>query len=150
VAPLSVSASDKSFAPNGLQTFVKGGSGSTTVTFVNVTGEEVKDLELSLVLPKKWKASILGSKDRVRKVGYAVAPGQAVVVTFNVKAGKKAFNGAKKLAKLSFKGKNLKTVGAGAFKGGPAKPKVGAPKAKKAAYKKLLEKGGLSKKAIYS
>ncbi len=93
VAPLSVSASDKSFAPNGLQTFVKGGSGSTTVTFVNVTGEEVKDLELSLVLPKKWKASILGSKDRVRKVGYAVAPGQAVVVTFNVKAGKKAFNG---------------------------------------------------------
>ena len=93
VAPLSVSASDKAFAPNGLQTFVKGGSGSTTVTFVNVTGEEIKDLELSLVLPKKWKASILGSKDRVRKVGYAVAPGQAVVVTFNVKAGKKAFNG---------------------------------------------------------
>ncbi|MBR4133091.1 MAG: lamin tail domain-containing protein, partial [Bacteroidales bacterium] len=93
VAPLSVSASDKAFAPNGLQTFVKGGSGTTAVTFVNVTGEEINDLELSLVLPKKWKASILGSKDRVRKVGYAVAPGQAVVVTFNVKAGKKAFNG---------------------------------------------------------
>ena len=93
VAPLSVSASDKAFAPNGLQTFVKGGSGSTTVTFVNVTGEEIKDLELSLVLPRKWKATILGSKESVRKVGYAVAPGQAVAVTFNVKAGKKAFNG---------------------------------------------------------
>ncbi|MBO6044570.1 MAG: lamin tail domain-containing protein [Bacteroidales bacterium] len=93
VAPLSVAASDKTFAPNGLQTFVKGGSGSTTVTFVNVTGEEIKDLEISLDLPRKWKASVLGSKERVRKVGYAVAPGQTVVVTFNVKSGPKAFNG---------------------------------------------------------
>ena len=93
VAPLSVSASDKTFAPNGLQTFVKGGNGSTTVTFLNTTGEEIKDLEISLSLPRKWKANVLGSKDRVRKVGYAVAPGQTVAVTFNVKSSSKAFNG---------------------------------------------------------
>ena len=93
VAPLSVSASDKTFAPNGLQTFVKGGSGSTTVTFVNTTGEEIKDLELSLVLPRKWKASVLGGKEKTRKVGFTVAPGQTVVATFSVLSSKKSFNG---------------------------------------------------------
>ena len=93
VAPLSVSAPDKTYAPNGLQTFVKGGSGLSTVTFVNTTGEEIKDLELSLAAPRKWKVSVLGSKDRTRKVGYTVAPGQTVVVTFSVISGRKAFNG---------------------------------------------------------
>ena len=93
IAPLSVAASDKAYAPNGLQTFVKGGNGSVTVTFVNVTGEEIRDLELSLDLPRKWKANVLGSKDKVRKVGYAVAPGQTVAVTFSVRSSAKAFNG---------------------------------------------------------
>ena len=93
VAPLSVSASDKTYAPNGLQTFVKGGNGSTTVTFLNTTGEEIKDLEISLSLPRKWKANVLGSKERVRRIGYSVAPGQTVAVTFNVKSSSKAFNG---------------------------------------------------------
>jgi hypothetical protein len=93
VAPLSVAASDKTFAPNGLQTFVKGGGGSTTVTFINTTGEEIKDLELSLELPKKWKATVLGSKAKTRKVGFTVAPGQTVVATFSVLSSKKAFNG---------------------------------------------------------
>ena len=93
IAPLSVSAADKTFLPNGLQTFVKGGSGSVTVTFVNTTGEAIDDLELSLVLPKKWKASVLGSKAKSRKVGYSVAPGQTVVATFSVLSSKKAFNG---------------------------------------------------------
>ena len=92
-APLSVAASDKTYAPNGLQTFVKNGIGSVTVTFVNATGEEIKDLELSLDLPRKWKANVVGSADKVRKVGYAVAPGQTVAVTFTVRSSKKAFNG---------------------------------------------------------
>ena len=93
VAPLSVSASDKTYAPNGLQTFVRGGSGSTTVIFVNTTGEEIKDLELALDLPRKWKAGVLGTGERTRRVGYTVAPGQTVAVTFSVTASKKAFNG---------------------------------------------------------
>ena len=93
VAPLSVSASDKNYAPNGLQTFARGGSGSTTVVFVNTTGEEIKDLEIGLDLPRRWKAGVLGSGGKTRKVGYTVAPGQTVAVTFSVKASKKAFNG---------------------------------------------------------
>ena len=92
-APLSIAASDKTFAPNGLQTFVKGGLGSVTVTFVNNTSETINDLELSLNLPRKWKASVLGTGERSRKVGYAVAPGQTVAVTFSVVSSKKAFNG---------------------------------------------------------
>ena len=93
VAPLSVSASDKTYAPNGLQTFVRGGSGSTTVVFVNTTGEEIRDLVLSLDLPRRWKAGVLGSGEKARRVGYTVEPGQTVAVTFSVKASKKAFNG---------------------------------------------------------
>lgn len=92
VAALSVAAADKTYAPNGLQTFVPGGSASTSVTFVNITDEPIDDLILSLELPKKWKAVVLGSKDKSRSVRYTVAPGQTVVATFAVTSGKKALN----------------------------------------------------------
>ena len=93
IARLQVSAADKTYAPNNLQTFALGSSANTSVMFYNNTGEAIDDLEISLDLPRKWKAFVLGSKDKVRKVGYTVAPGQAVVVTFSVTSSKKAFNG---------------------------------------------------------
>lgn len=93
IARLQVTAADKTYAPNNLQTFALSSSANTAVTFYNNTGEPINDLVISLNLPKKWKANVLGSKDKVRKVGYTVAPGQTVVVTFSVKSSKKAFNG---------------------------------------------------------
>ena len=93
IARLQVSAADKTYAPNNLQTFALSSNASTAVTFYNNTGEPIDDLTISLNLPKKWKAVVAGSKDKVRKVGYTVAPGQTVVVTFSVTSSKKAFNG---------------------------------------------------------
>lgn len=93
VAPLTVTAADKTYAPNNLQTFTLRGSGSTSVTFVNTTDEAIDDLVISLDLPKRWKANVLGSKEKVRTVRYTVAPGQTVVATFNVRTSRKAFNG---------------------------------------------------------
>jgi len=93
VAALSVGAADKTYAPNNLQTFTLRGNASTSVTFVNTSGEEINDLVISLVLPKRWKANVLGSKEKVRTVRYTVAPGQTVVATFNVRSSRKAFNG---------------------------------------------------------
>lgn len=56
------------------------------------------------------------------------------------KIGKKAFNKCKKLKTVTVKTKKLKTVGSSAFKGIAKKAVIKLPKAKKAAYKKLLKK----------
>lgn len=56
------------------------------------------------------------------------------------KIGKKAFNKCKKLKTVTIKTKKLKTVGSSAFKGIAKKAVTKLPKAKKAAYKKLLKK----------
>lgn len=56
------------------------------------------------------------------------------------KIGKKAFNKCKKLKTVTIKTKKLKTVGGSAFKGIAKKAVIKLPKAKKAAYKKLLKK----------
>lgn len=111
VATLTVTAADKTYAPNGLQTFVPGGSASTSVAFVNTSSEAIEDLVISLDLPRKWKANVVGSKDKARKVGYSVAPGQTVVVTFNVTSGKKALN-ADLVAKAAWTGSDGKSEAA--------------------------------------
>ena len=73
---------------------------------------------------------------------------KTVVIGKNVKTiGKKAFYNCKNLKKITFKGKNVKSIGAKAFKGTAKKATVKVPKAKKAVYKKLLKKAGLSAKA---
>lgn len=56
------------------------------------------------------------------------------------KIGKKAFNKCKKLKTVTIKTKRLKTVGGSAFKEIAKKAVIKLPKAKKAAYKKLLKK----------
>lgn len=56
------------------------------------------------------------------------------------KIGKKAFNKCKKLKTVTIKTKKLKIVGGSAFKEIAKKAVIKLPKAKKAAYKKLLKK----------
>ena len=93
VQRLSISASDKVGYPNGLQTFAPKSTRSTSVVFVNTTGAPIDDLELSIVAPKGWKAFVAGTKEKSRKVGYTVQPGQSVVVAFDVTSSKKLYNG---------------------------------------------------------
>jgi hypothetical protein len=93
VQRLAVSATDKTAAPNGLQTFSPGSVGYTTVTFVNTTKAPINDLVLSIEAPKGWKASVLGAKEASKKIDYAVLPGQTVVANFAVTAGSREWNG---------------------------------------------------------
>ena len=93
VQRLTVGATDKTAAPNGLQTFSPGSVGYTTVTFVNTTKAPINDLVLSIEAPKGWKVNVLGSKDSQKKVDYAVLPGQTVVANFSVTAGSREYNG---------------------------------------------------------
>ncbi len=93
VQRLAVSATDKTAAPNGLQTFSPGSVGYTTVTFVNTTKAPINDLVLSIEAPKGWKASVLGAKDAAKKIDYAVLPGQTVIAHFAVTAGSREYNG---------------------------------------------------------
>lgn len=64
------------------------------------------------------------------------------------KIGKQAFGSCKKLKTITIKSKKLtaKSVAAKAFKGVPASATVKVPKAKRAAYKKILRAKGLSAK----
>lgn len=93
VQRLAISASDKVGYPNGLQTFTPRSKRSTSVVFVNTTGSTIEDLEISIQAPRGWKALVAGTKDKSRKVGYAVEPGQTVVVTFDVTSGCRLYNG---------------------------------------------------------
>ena len=109
VNTLSISGANKVNKPNMLQTFQPKSTENTAVTFTNTTGAEINDLEISLVTPHGWKATVEGGKQKVRKVGYNIAPGQTVVVTFTVTSGKKPFNGDL-VAKAQWSGKQGKTV----------------------------------------
>ncbi|MBR6369498.1 MAG: lamin tail domain-containing protein [Bacteroidaceae bacterium] len=109
VNTLSISGATKVNKPNMLQTFQPKSTENTAVTFTNTTGAEINDLEISLVTPHGWKAVVEGGKQKVRKVGYTVAPGQTVVVTFTVTSGKKPFNGDL-LAKAQWSSRQGKTV----------------------------------------
>ncbi len=60
--------------------------------------------------------------------------------------GKKAFQGDKNLKTVTIKTKKLSSVGKNAFKGISAKAVIKVPKAKRAAYKKLLKGKGQGKK----
>ena len=93
VQMLSISASDKVDKPNLLQTFAPKSTKSVTVTYTNTTGNTIDDLEISLIAPRGWKSMVAGSRSKVRKVGYAVEPGQTVAVRFSVTSNKRPFNG---------------------------------------------------------
>ena len=77
---------------------------------------------------------------------------KSVTIGKNVrKIGKKAFYGCKKLKKLTIKSTKLTTkkVGSKAFGKTPKKMTVKVPKKKFKAYKKMLIKRGVNKKAKF-
>lgn len=61
--------------------------------------------------------------------------------------GKNAFANCKSLKKVTIKSTVIKSIGKKAFAKTPKKATFKVPKAKKAAYKKLLKKAGINKKA---
>lgn len=61
--------------------------------------------------------------------------------------GKNAFANCKSLKKVTIKSSVIKSIGKKAFVKTPKKATFKVPKAKKAAYKKLLKKAGINKKA---
>jgi len=79
--------------PPGLQTFTPQSSQNTTVTFTNTTGTPVKDLTLSISVPKGWKSVVLNSQETSKKFTDPIAPGETVSATFTVTSGLEAFNG---------------------------------------------------------
>ena len=73
---------------------------------------------------------------------------KSAVIGANVTSiGKSAFYKCSSLKKITIKSSAVKTIGKKAFNGVNKKAAVSVPKAKKAAYKKLLKSAGLPKKA---
>ena len=93
VQMLQVSASNKVYKPNLLQTFAPKTTQNVTVTFTNTTKEILNDLELNIITPTGWKANVADAKGKTCKIGYPVHPGQTVAVEFSVTSPKKPFNG---------------------------------------------------------
>lgn len=93
VERLSIGSFEDIDNPGGLQTFSPKSSAHTAVKFVNTTGETIENLNISLELPRGWKAVVTGTSDKSRNVGYSVAPGQAVVVDFTVRSAAREYNG---------------------------------------------------------
>ncbi len=60
------------------------------------------------------------------------------------KIGANAFNGCKKIKKVTILSKNIKTIGSGAFKNVSKKAAIKVPGAAKKSYKKLLKKAGFT------
>jgi non-reducing end alpha-L-arabinofuranosidase len=90
---LSIAPANATAAPPGLQTFSPQSSLNTTVTFTNTKGTLLKDLALSLLVPKGWKAVVLNSQETSKKFADPIAQGVSVSATFTVTSGSELFNG---------------------------------------------------------
>lgn len=93
VQRLSLTPANATDTPPGLQTFSPRSSQNTTVTFTNTTGEPVKDLSLSISVPKGWKSVVLNSGETSKKFTEPIASGASVSGTFTITSGSEAFNG---------------------------------------------------------
>lgn len=93
VQPLSLSHANATSTPPGLQTFSPQSSRNSTLTFTNTTGAPVKDVTLSLSVPKGWKATTLNSDESSKKIMGPIAPHASVSATFTVTSGTASFNG---------------------------------------------------------
>ena len=93
VQPLSLTPANATDTPPGLQTFSPQSSQNSTVTFTNTTGEAIKDLTLSIEVPKGWKSALLSSKEMLKKIPGSIPPGKSVSATYTVTSGPESFNG---------------------------------------------------------
>jgi non-reducing end alpha-L-arabinofuranosidase len=93
VQRLSLTPENATDTPPGLQTFSPQSSQNSTVSFTNTTGSPVKNLTLSISVPKGWKSVVVNSKETSKKFTDAVAPGARVNTTFMITSGSDLFNG---------------------------------------------------------
>ncbi len=97
VSAVSVMPASEKATPPGLQTFSPGSSQDTMVTFTNTTGAPVKDVQLSISVPRRWTSVALGKSVAFGKslvtIPGPVAPGASVSATFKVTSGPAAYNG---------------------------------------------------------
>ena len=93
VQRLSIAPAIDTETPPGLQTFSPRSSQNTTVMFTNTTMAPVRDLVLSVSVPRGWNSVVLNSKESSKKYSDPVAPGESVSVTFTVTSGTESFNG---------------------------------------------------------
>jgi hypothetical protein len=93
VQRLSIAPANVTDTPPGLQTISLRSSQNTTVTFTNTTGAPVKDLTLSITVPKGWKSVVLNSREASKVFTGPIAPGSVVSANFTVTSASEAFNG---------------------------------------------------------
>jgi Alpha-L-arabinofuranosidase B, catalytic/Lamin Tail Domain/NPCBM-associated, NEW3 domain of alpha-galactosidase len=90
---LSLAPANETDYPSGLQTFSPLTSRNSTVSFTNTTGAAVKDLILSISVPKGWKSVVLSSTKTSKQFTDPLKPGERVSATFTVTSGSDIFNG---------------------------------------------------------
>ena len=93
VQRLSLAPANATATPPGLQTFSPQSSQNTTVIFTNTTGAPVKELTLSISVPKEWKSVVLNSNETSKKFADPIETGASVSATFTVTSGLEDFNG---------------------------------------------------------
>ena len=93
VQSLSLAPSNATDTPPGLQTFSPRSSQNTSMTFTNTTGAPVRDLTLSISVPRGWNSVVLSSKETSKKFTDPIAPGASVSATFTVTSVSESFNG---------------------------------------------------------
>lgn len=67
-----------------ITTFTPGSSQDVTETFTNTTWVPVKDVILSISVPKGWKSVVLGSNETSKRFIDPVMPGSSVTASFTV------------------------------------------------------------------
>jgi hypothetical protein len=67
-----------------ITTFAPKTTQDVTATFTNTTGAPVKDVTLSISVPKGWKSDVLSSKETSKKLVDPVASGASVSATFKI------------------------------------------------------------------
>ncbi|MBP8960163.1 MAG: lamin tail domain-containing protein [Bacteroidales bacterium] len=93
VPRLSIAPANATDMPPGLQTFSPRSPQNTTLTYTNTTGAPVRDLNLSITLPRGWKAVVENSTETSKKFTDQIEPGATVNAIFTVTSGSQAFNG---------------------------------------------------------
>ena len=88
LAALEMFPSLETSRPSNVQTYALGSTQTSTVRFINNTAEAINGLVLSVKAPKGWKVA-----EASKKIGYAVEPGQTVVVDFTITSSNTAYNG---------------------------------------------------------
>jgi hypothetical protein len=93
VQRLSLTPANATATPPGLQTFTLRSSQNSIVTFTNTTGSTLKEITLSISVPKGWNSVVLNSRESSKKYTDPIAPGVSVSATFTITSGSESFNG---------------------------------------------------------